>query len=55
MVLDQLDAIAQNADFVFGHNLLGHDFPVLKATSPWMKLLQKPAIDKIEISTSNAI
>ena len=49
-VLDQLDALAQDADFVLGHNLLGHDFPVLKATSPWMKLLQKPVIDTLYLS-----
>jgi ATP-dependent DNA helicase RecQ len=49
-VLDQLDALAQDADFVLGHNLLGHDFPVLKAVSPWLKLLQKPVIDTLYIS-----
>ncbi len=49
-VLDQLDTFAQDADFVLGHNLLGHDFPVLKATSPWLKLLQKPVIDTLYLS-----
>jgi len=50
VVLEQLDALAQDADFVLGHNLLGHDFPVLKATSPWLKLLQKPVIDTLYLS-----
>ena len=49
-ILDQLDALAQDADFVLGHNLLGHDFPVLKAASPWLRLLQKPVIDTLYIS-----
>jgi ATP-dependent DNA helicase RecQ len=50
VVLDQLDALAQDADFVLGHNLLGYDFPVLKVASPWLKLLQKPVIDTLYIS-----
>ena len=49
-VLDQLDNLAQKADFVLGHNLLGHDFPILKAASPWLKLLKKPVIDTLYLS-----
>jgi len=49
-VLEQLDALAQNADFVLGHNLLGHDFPVLKAVSPWLEILKKPVIDTLYLS-----
>jgi len=49
-VLDQLDKLAQKADFVLGHNLLGHDFPILKAASPWLKLLEKPVIDTLYLS-----
>ena len=30
--LEQLDDLAEGADFILGHNLLGHDFPVLQAT-----------------------
>ena len=46
-VLEQLDKLAQRADFVLGHNLLGHDFPILRAASPWLKILEKPVIDTL--------
>ena len=49
-VLDQLESLAQNADFVLGHNLLGHDFPILKAASPWLKILKKPVVDTLYLS-----
>lgn len=48
--LKQLDKIAEDADFVLGHNLLGHDFPVLKSSSPWLQLLKKPVIDTLYLS-----
>ena len=48
--LKQLDEIAKNADFVLGHNLLGHDFPVLKSSSPWLQILKKPVIDTLYLS-----
>ena len=40
-VLEQLDKLSQKADFVLGHNLLGHDFPILRAASPWLEDSQK--------------
>jgi ATP-dependent DNA helicase RecQ len=43
-ILKQLDKIAENAEFVLGHNLLGHDFQVLKSSSPWLQILKKPVI-----------
>ena len=49
-VLEQLDKLAQRADYVLGHNLLGHDFPILKAASPWLKILKKPVIDTLYLS-----
>ena len=49
-VLKALDALAENADFVLGHNLLGHDFPILKAVSPKLEILQKPVIDTLYLS-----
>jgi len=49
-VLKQLDAFSRDADYVLGHNLLGHDFPILKAASPWLKLLDKPVIDTLYLS-----
>ena len=48
--LKQLDEMAENADFVLGHNLLGHDFPVLKSSFPQLKILQKPVIDTLYLS-----
>ena len=48
--LKQLDEMAEDADFVLGHNLLGHDFPVLKSSSPWLQILQKPVIDTLYLS-----
>jgi len=46
-VLEKLDDFARQADFVLGHNLLGHDFPVLQETSPWLNLFKKPVIDTL--------
>lgn len=48
--LKQLDEIARNAEFILGHNLLGHDFPVLQASSPWLEFLNKPVIDTLYLS-----
>lgn len=48
--LKQLDEFARDAEFVLGHNLLGHDFPVLQSSSPWLKLLKKPVIDTLYLS-----
>ena len=45
--LKQLDEFARGAKFVLGHNLLGHDFPALQASSSWLKLLKKPVIDTL--------
>lgn len=48
--LAQLDDLAKNVGFVLGHNLLGHDFPILKAVSPGLKILAKPVIDTLYLS-----
>ncbi len=48
--LKQLDIFAEDADFVLGHNLLGHDFPVLKSLFPWLQILRKPVIDTLYLS-----
>ena len=48
--LDTLDALAQQADFVLGHNLLGHDFPILRATEIHLQILNKPVIDTLYLS-----
>ena len=48
--LKQLEAFAGHAEFVLGHNLLGHDFPLLQSAYPWLKLLKKPVIDTLYLS-----
>lgn len=49
-ILQQLDEFSADAKFVLGHNLLGHDFPVLQAASPWLDFLNKPVIDTLYLS-----
>ena len=49
-VLEQLDQFARNADYVLGHNLLGHDFPILKAVFPGLQILDKAVIDTLYLS-----
>lgn len=48
--LEQIDEFAKSADFILGHNLLGHDFPILRATSPDLNILNKPVIDTLYLS-----
>jgi ATP-dependent DNA helicase RecQ len=49
-ILRELEEIARDADFILGHNLLGHDFPVLKSSFPWLEFLDKPVIDTLYLS-----
>jgi ATP-dependent DNA helicase RecQ len=48
--LAELDAFAAGADFILGHNLLGHDLPVLEALAPGLNLLRKPVVDTLYLS-----
>jgi ATP-dependent DNA helicase RecQ len=48
--LKQFEAFARDAEFVLGHNLLGHDFPILKAVSPGLEILHKPVVDTLYLS-----
>lgn len=48
--LTELDHFAHEAAYVLGHNLLGHDFPMLKVSAPWIDLLNKPVIDTLYLS-----
>jgi hypothetical protein len=48
--LSQLEDLASAATFVLGHNLLGHDFPVLRTTYPQLAVLNKPVIDTLYLS-----
>jgi ATP-dependent DNA helicase RecQ len=49
-ILKELDRFARSAAFILGHNLLGHDFPVLKIAAPWLEFLNKPVIDTLYLS-----
>ncbi|HEX7185833.1 MAG TPA: RecQ family ATP-dependent DNA helicase [Thermoanaerobaculia bacterium] len=48
--LAELDEMAAGADFILGHNLLGHDLPVLARQAPDLALLRKPVIDTLYLS-----
>lgn len=48
--LDELDKFCSSADFVLGHNLLGHDFPLLRAAAPNLSIVNKPIIDTLYLS-----
>ena len=48
--LSHVEDLASVAEFVLGHNLLGHDFPVLQSTYPQLAILKKPVIDTLYLS-----
>jgi len=48
--LRELDALADSAHYILGHNLLGHDFPILASHAPNLRLLQKPVVDTLYLS-----
>ena len=48
--LTELDKFCQNAEFILGHNLLGHDLRVLESIAPELNLLHKPVIDTLYLS-----
>lgn len=48
--LNELDRFAVGADYVLGHNLLGHDLPVIESLAPNLNLLQKPVVDTLYLS-----
>ena len=48
--LKDLDTFASAAKYVLGHNLLGHDFPVLESLAPDLHLLHKPVVDTLYLS-----
>ena len=45
--LKELDNFASGAEYILGHNILGHDLPVLEALSPNLRLLHKPVVDTL--------
>lgn len=48
--LRQLDALADGAAFVLGHNLDAFDLPRLRAASPALQLLSLPTVDTLRLS-----
>ena len=48
--LAQLDALAESAAFLLGHNLIGFDLPHLRAARPDLGLLKLPAIDTLRLN-----
>lgn len=48
--LHELDALAQGASFVLGHNIIEHDLPMLQQLAPELMLHQLPAIDTLRLS-----
>ena len=48
--LARMDELAQDADFLLGHNLIDFDLPHLSATNPNLRLLQLPAVDTLRLN-----
>lgn len=49
-VVRALDGLAENADYVLGHNILDHDLPVLRKWIPDLRLHRLPVIDTLFLS-----
>ncbi len=48
--LAKLDALADGARFLLGHNLIDFDLPHLRAAQPTLRLLRLPALDTLKLS-----
>ncbi len=48
--LEALDRLANGAERVLGHNLIGHDLPVLARLAPGLELHRKPVVDTLFLS-----
>ena len=48
--LAEIDALAEGAEFVVGHNIIAFDFPHLQAVNSHMKLLALPVVDTLRLS-----
>jgi ATP-dependent DNA helicase RecQ len=48
--IDKLDALAEGAAFLLGHNIVRHDLPALAKVFPGLKLNRLPAVDTLELS-----
>ena len=48
--LENLDAFAQGADYLLGHNLIAFDLPHLTAAKPDLRLLRLPVVDTLRLN-----
>ena len=48
--LKKLDALAEGAAFLLGHNLIAFDLPHLAAANPDLRLLKMPAVDTLRLN-----
>jgi len=48
--LKELDALAEGAAFLLGHNLIAFDLPHLAAAKPDLRLLSVPAVDTLRLN-----
>ena len=48
--LAKLDALAEGAEFLLGHNLIAFDLPHLRAANPNLRLLRLPAVDTLMLN-----
>ena len=48
--LSRLDALADGAEFIIGHNIMDFDLPHLRAANPNLRLLQLPVVDTLRIN-----
>ena len=48
--LAKLEGLADGADFLLGHNLIGFDLPHLRAADSGLRLLRLPAVDTLMLN-----
>ncbi len=48
--LQRLDKLSAGASFVLGHNVIGHDLPILRSHAPQLALHMLPIIDTLRLS-----
>ncbi|MDT8399829.1 MAG: RecQ family ATP-dependent DNA helicase [Pseudomonadales bacterium] len=48
--LEKLDDFAEGTAFLLGHNIVAFDLPYLLAAKPDLRLLQKPAVDTLQLN-----
>jgi ATP-dependent DNA helicase RecQ len=49
-VLDELGREFASARYLVGHNLIGHDLPILQAVAPRATLMKRPVVDTLYLS-----